>query len=353
MKTLMVATLSSLLLLGWSVSSSANNQNDMVSMLKQLDQLDQADFDDAIKAIYDCSDRKDFECSDKKIAIAKSLVSDPKDKSSLKVAKQYRQKAYEVAKAEEEQLALEKRQQSCSSQCPIAGEYRRCMADRLSPRHCSSRSDTAYTPMSKLDLVGSALQQLDRLAKDYFQQKQRMLQQQQAIYAQQRQQKQRQQQLIAQQKRDWERAKAHQKRDNRQREVELAALRKEQQRMRRKAAENRQRLNQPQLPKPNKTSVSPGNQKIVRSSGSATKPSLTGEMLVWQNEAKKWWGCGPIQCVWAAEDTEQDVIGYLINENRMTYSYNGPVGNCKSYKVTGLESYDMSSEKVRNLAKCF
>lgn len=339
MKTTIVPTLLSVLLLGWSAMPLAeNSQSDMLGMLDQLDQLDRADFDSAITAIYDCSERKNFSCADKKIEAARSLISNPDDKEQLRDAKQYRQKTYQYAKAEERQLARIERQETCASRCPVANEYNRCVAGRLSAQHCSSGSASGYTPSSNLDFLNSALQQLNKHATNYFQQKQQLLRQQQAAYEQQRRQKQRQQRLIAQQKRDWEQAQVQQQRRNQQRETELAALRAEQQNMRQQAEQRRQKANAP---------------KVSQSNENPAKPALTGEILTWKNKAGKWWSCGPIQCIWSSYDTEKEVIALVIDGNRMTYSYNGPVGKCRSYTVTGLESYDASREMVRKQAKCF
>lgn len=78
----------------------------------------------------------------------------------------------------------------------------------------------------------------------------------------------------------------------------------------------------------------------------------SGEILTWQNSAGKWWACGPIQCLWASENSETIAIRRVINDQRMQYHYEGPFGRCHRYSVRGVESYDYSTEWVRAHAKC-
>jgi len=77
-----------------------------------------------------------------------------------------------------------------------------------------------------------------------------------------------------------------------------------------------------------------------------------GTVLTWQNSAGFWFACGPVQCIQAGEKTEQKAMSYVLNENYHYASFVGGYYRCNRYSVSGLKSYDNSSEKVQRLAKC-
>lgn len=218
--------LASFLLSVSPVALAGQSQQDMLNMLDQLDQLDEldeADFNDAIQAAYDCFDRQDFKCGDKKVAEAKKLAFDEKSKSVLEEVAAYRQKAKKFAEEKRHQQELAELQKRCADSCRVASEYQRCMQERLSPRNCSDPN--AYKPMSKLQWANMAIQGLQQASDEYLQQRRQMLQQQQQIQAQVRQENQRQQQIIARQKQEWQREQDRQQAALAQQQKDLVAMR--------------------------------------------------------------------------------------------------------------------------------
>lgn len=77
-----------------------------------------------------------------------------------------------------------------------------------------------------------------------------------------------------------------------------------------------------------------------------------GTVLTWETASGNWKACGPIQCLWSTQETEQDAIDMVINEDRHEIDYVGHFGKCSRYSVSNMRSYDESTSKVIRRAKC-
>jgi hypothetical protein len=75
--------------------------------------------------------------------------------------------------------------------------------------------------------------------------------------------------------------------------------------------------------------------------------------LTWQNKAGKWFACGPVQCVWAGEDSEDEALNYVTGKQDIvgtTYLY-----HCKQYKLATMKKHtyaDLSEATIRQRSKC-
>jgi len=75
--------------------------------------------------------------------------------------------------------------------------------------------------------------------------------------------------------------------------------------------------------------------------------------LTWQNKAGKWFACGPVQCIWAGEDTEDEALRYVTGKQDIvgpTYLY-----RCKKYKLATMRKHtygDLSEATIRQRSQC-
>lgn len=76
------------------------------------------------------------------------------------------------------------------------------------------------------------------------------------------------------------------------------------------------------------------------------------ENCIWKLETGNWKACGPIQCLWSTQETEQHAIDMVINEDRHELDYVGHFGKCSRYSVSNMRSYDESTSKVIRRARC-
>ena len=78
-----------------------------------------------------------------------------------------------------------------------------------------------------------------------------------------------------------------------------------------------------------------------------------GLALTWKNKYGKWFACGPVQCTWSSNETEEKALSYVVNERKhsiqRTYQ---KYGKCNVYLLDNVESYEFDSEKVKRLSKC-
>ncbi len=77
-----------------------------------------------------------------------------------------------------------------------------------------------------------------------------------------------------------------------------------------------------------------------------------GVALTWQNKAGYWFACGPIQCIYAGEKSEEKALNYVLSDYSHSSAYKNKYGRCNQYIVSGVKSYEYSVSKVERLAKC-
>lgn len=75
--------------------------------------------------------------------------------------------------------------------------------------------------------------------------------------------------------------------------------------------------------------------------------------LTWQNKAGKWFACGPVQCIQAGEETEQQALDFVVGKKSIVGR--NRVYRCNQYALTSMAkdtAGDQSEAAIRRRAKC-
>lgn len=115
-------------------------------------------------------------------------------------------------------------------------------------------------------------------------------------------------------------------------------------------------------PSSNKTISSQpnSNSKVLKSNTEEDKSVVPtskvvakeGAVLTWQTSSGDWKACGPVQCLFTTQKTEEEAIDMVIYKPRHKPLYHDSYGKCKRYTLSNIESYEFSSEKVHRNSKC-
>lgn len=163
-----------------------------LEMLDQLDQLDREDFNAAIDKAYECAESRSFECADRQIEEAERLVFDSGSKEQVAKAREYRKEMFQIAEHEKQQLAMQRRIQQCSANCPIPNEYDDCVNGYLNANYCrepSYKAPSSSNSDNTLILLNQAVQQFKQITEDQLAQQRQQLQAQQRLYEEQQRRK--------------------------------------------------------------------------------------------------------------------------------------------------------------------
>ena len=214
-----------------------------LEMLEQLDQLDREDFSDALDKAYECADAGDFSCADRQLKEAERLIFDESSRERLSEAREYRQEMYRIAEEEKKRLAMERRIQECSANCPIREEYEDCVDGDQNPRYCREPSYNAPTPShsdNTLMILSQTVQEFKQFTENQLAQQRQQLEMQQQMYEEQRRRKEAFKRQQEQQRREMERRRSQQLAEAERREAELVERRQRAEEERRRIEARRQ-----------------------------------------------------------------------------------------------------------------
>ncbi|NLR94445.1 hypothetical protein [Flammeovirga agarivorans] len=79
-------------------------------------------------------------------------------------------------------------------------------------------------------------------------------------------------------------------------------------------------------------------------------------MVTWQNDKGYWFGIGPMQNLWAGEESEEKAIKLIKSSAATKWSYLGNCGKYRVYKCDKFNSWDENTIKKaqkKGFSMCF